>query len=138
MLPLPGHPAARAVRALALVSLGALAFVFTKIDFSQMGAILRESRIGLLLLAILVFAASKLIAAFRLNLFFRSIGIRLSEGQNIRLYLLGMYYNLFLPGGITKSSEGGINKSTLVKASSKSGLVDSFQASRLVSARLRM
>lgn len=83
-----------------LVSLGALAFVFTKIDFSQMGEILRGSRLWLLILALGVFAASKLIAAFRLNLYFRSIGITLNQAQNIRLYLLGMYYNLFLPGGI--------------------------------------
>lgn len=46
------------------------------------------------------FTVSKLIAAFRLNYFFRSIGISLPEKKNIRLYLLGMFYNLFLPGGV--------------------------------------
>jgi uncharacterized membrane protein YbhN (UPF0104 family) len=47
-----------------------------------------------------LFIVSKLISSVRLNHFFRAVGIRLREGYNLRLYWLGMYYNLFLPGGI--------------------------------------
>src|SRR5262249_45129965 len=39
--------------------------------------------------------------AFRLNIYFRNIRLRLTEWQNIKLYWLGMFYNLFLPGSIS-------------------------------------
>src|SRR5690606_5113832 len=43
---------------------------------------------------------SKVATAIRLNLYFKNIGLNISERQNWRLYLIGMFYNLFLPGGI--------------------------------------
>jgi uncharacterized membrane protein YbhN (UPF0104 family) len=54
----------------------------------------------LLIPAFIFFGASKIISALRLNIFFREIGLNISEGSNFRLYLTGMFYNLFLPGGI--------------------------------------
>ena len=55
---------------------------------------------GWLGLAVGLFAVSKWLAARRLNCFQRAIGVDLSEAANLRLYWLGMFYNLFLPGGI--------------------------------------
>ncbi len=78
----------------------ALYFVFTKIKFSEVFDLLVSSNIVLLLIALFLFALSKLIAAYRLNVFFRNIEINISSAYNIKLYLLGMFYNLFLPGGI--------------------------------------
>lgn len=83
-----------------VVSASALYFIFTKIEFGEVLSVLQSSNILLLFLAWMVFILSKLISSFRLNLFFHTIGIPLSSGVNIRLYLLGMFYNLFLPGGI--------------------------------------
>jgi uncharacterized protein (TIRG00374 family) len=54
-----------------------------------------------ILWAILFFAVSKFIAAFRFNTLLRSDGIHLSTLQNVKLYWLCMYYNLLLPGGIS-------------------------------------
>ncbi len=78
----------------------ALYFVFTRIEFSNVLGLIGKSNLLYLLLALILFTASKAIAAFRLNIFFRRTGLRLGEGVNLRLYLLGMFYNLFLPGGI--------------------------------------
>ena len=83
-----------------VLSLAALLFVFTKIDIEEVLAIYRKSNLLYVLIAVLLFTLSKFIAALRLNRFFASIGIKLSESYNLRLYLLGMFYNLFLPGGI--------------------------------------
>lgn len=77
-----------------------LYLVFTRIPFSEVWGILKTANPVYLLLAILFFAISKGIAAFRLNLYFHQIGLPLAASSNIRLYLLGMFYNLFLPGGI--------------------------------------
>lgn len=82
------------------ISVLALYFVFTQIEYNSVLEIYKSSNPVLLFTALLAFIISKWIASIRLNRFFRSIEIFISELQNIRLYLLGMFYNLFLPGGI--------------------------------------
>ena len=82
------------------ITIAALYFVFRKIDITQVLGLYKQANLLLLLLALTAFALSKLVSAFRLNLYFRTIDIHISERTNIRLYLLGMFYNLFLPGGI--------------------------------------
>jgi uncharacterized membrane protein YbhN (UPF0104 family) len=77
-----------------------LYLVFTRIPFSEVWEVLKKANPGYLLLALLAFALSKWIAARRLNLYFECIEVPLTEKSNLKLYLLGMFYNLFLPGGI--------------------------------------
>ena len=79
---------------------GALWLVARHLDLVALGRTLRGARAGWLALAAGLFTGSKLLSSVRLNRFFREIGIVLSEGANLRLYWLGMFYNLFLPGGI--------------------------------------
>ena len=87
--------------ALKLVLTGlALFLVFRKIDTEQLWQITKTIHWLWLLPAILTFVLSKLFTAFRLNLYFKNIGLFISEKLNIKLYLIGMFYNLFLPGGI--------------------------------------
>lgn len=83
-----------------VISFAALYFVFTKIEFAQVIGIYKEANILWLALALISFVISKFIASIRLNKFFNKIEVYLSELQNLKLYLLGMFYNLFLPGGI--------------------------------------
>ncbi len=75
-------------------------YVGQKIDWGDTWKLLVSSQKGWLWFAALFFTASKVLSACRLNYFFRDIAIRLNELTNLRLYWLGMYYNLFLPGGI--------------------------------------
>ncbi len=75
-------------------------YVGQKIDWADTWKLLLESKKAWLIFAALFFTASKVLSSFRLNHFFRDIGVRLDEVTNLRLYWLGMYYNLFLPGGI--------------------------------------
>jgi len=83
-----------------LITATALYFVFSKIEFNQVIELFKHSNPLFLLLAVIFFSASKFIAALRLNMYFKSAGLSISEILNIKLYLLGMFYNLFLPGGI--------------------------------------
>jgi glycosyltransferase 2 family protein len=76
-------------------------YISTKIDFSKALESLMAANWWYLLLAVLSFMFSKLLAAFRLNINFRNIKIHLPEWKNIKLYWLGMFYNLFLPGSIS-------------------------------------
>lgn len=100
------------------ISAAALWYVYTKIDFKEVLLIFGSVNYFWLLAATLLFMISKIISSYRLNVFFRGIQSGLTEKSNLRLYLLGMYYNLFLPGGI-----GGdgykiylLNKSFKIKA----------------------
>lgn len=80
--------------------MAALWYVFTKIDFKEVVEIFNRVHYGWLLAATLLFIFSKVVSSFRLNVFFKNINAGLTQESNLRLYLLGMYYNLFLPGGI--------------------------------------
>ena len=82
------------------LSVAALYYVYTKIDLQEVIQIFRHVNYGWLIAATLLFVISKVFSSFRLNVFFRGINAGLTEISNLRLYLLGMYYNLFLPGGI--------------------------------------
>jgi len=82
------------------ITAGILYLIFSKINFGDVMEIISSSNLLYLFFAFLLFVFSKTVAAFRLNNFFRSIEIHISESYNFKLYLLGMFYNLFLPGGI--------------------------------------
>lgn len=82
------------------ISAALLYFIFSKIPFREVAGILQRSQPLYVLLALVFFMISKIIAAYRLNLYFQQIEVLLSGKSNLRLYLLGMFYNLFLPGGI--------------------------------------
>ena len=75
-------------------------FVFTKIDFKDVWGVLKQASWTPLAGAALFLLLSKAMASLRLNLYFHQIGVKLTQKSNAKLYLLGMFYNLFLPGGI--------------------------------------
>ncbi|GAA0879360.1 lysylphosphatidylglycerol synthase transmembrane domain-containing protein [Algoriphagus jejuensis] len=78
----------------------ALWLVFKKIDADQLLQVAKTIQWLWLIPAMLLFVGSKVATAFRLNLYFENIRLHISGRQNWRLYLIGMFYNLFLPGGI--------------------------------------
>lgn len=75
-------------------------FIFSKLDVNEITDTLRTSSPVYLLLALVFFFISKVLAAFRLNLYFHQLKVLLTHASNLKLYFLGMFYNLFLPGGI--------------------------------------
>jgi uncharacterized membrane protein YbhN (UPF0104 family) len=98
-------PKRRAVNILKLffklvVTAVCLWYVSTKINWALTWQLLQQSNKWWLFAAAVLFILSKIVSSFRLNIFFKSIGVHLSETSNLKLYWLGMFYNLFLPGGI--------------------------------------
>lgn len=83
-----------------LLTGGALYLVFQKIDTEQLLQLSKNLSWPWLLPAIALFVGSKVATAIRLNQYFANIHLLLSAWENWRLYLIGMFYNLFLPGGI--------------------------------------
>tara|TARA_R110001592_G_scaffold96331_4_gene276749 strand:- start:59081 stop:59929 length:849 start_codon:yes stop_codon:yes gene_type:complete len=78
----------------------ALYLVFNKIDTKTTWKVIQASNPGWLFLAWMLFVISKFFSAIRLNIYFKDIGLQLPEMKNVKLYAIGMFYNLFLPGGI--------------------------------------
>jgi uncharacterized membrane protein YbhN (UPF0104 family) len=77
-----------------------LYLVSRKVEFNDLKDAFDKSNPIFLLLAFIAFVISQLISSSRLNTFFKGIGLKISETYNFKIYLLGMFYNLFLPGGI--------------------------------------
>jgi glycosyltransferase 2 family protein len=75
-------------------------YVSGKIDFAQAGKALQSANWFYLSLAVLFYTVSKIIASYRLNIYFKNIQINLPQVTNLKLYWLGLFYNLFLPGSI--------------------------------------
>jgi len=82
------------------VSAACLYYVGQKINWSDTLQLLQKSHWLWLLFAAFFFVLSKVVSAIRLNLYFENINVKMGQLANLRLYWLGMFYNLFLPGGI--------------------------------------
>ena len=78
----------------------ALWYVFSRLDIREVLNTMAGADLLYLGGALALLVLSKVVSAIRLNRYLGSIGILISEIGHMKLYLLGMYYNLFLPGGI--------------------------------------
>ncbi|HWJ26625.1 MAG TPA: lysylphosphatidylglycerol synthase transmembrane domain-containing protein [Flavisolibacter sp.] len=76
-------------------------YISKKINFHNALDALVKANWLLLFAGLCLFVLSKVLSAFRLNIYFRNIQVHLSEKKNLKLYWLGMFYNLFLPGAIS-------------------------------------
>lgn len=83
------------------VSIGIVYVVLRNIDAAQLWETFQRAQLGWLLWALFWFIVSKIIAAFRFNDLLKTEDIHLDTRTQLRLYWLGMYYNLLLPGGIS-------------------------------------
>lgn len=76
-------------------------YITGKTDIVRAGRLLADVNLFYLLAAFLFFILSKLVSAIRLNIYFSNLQLSLTRAENFRLYWLGMFYNLFLPGAIS-------------------------------------
>jgi len=83
-----------------VLSGAALYYVFSKINIEQTLNAVKGINIWLLIIAVVSYAISQIIASFRLNTFYKYIPVKINYVANMKLYWLGLFYNLFLPGGV--------------------------------------
>src|SRR6187401_2120730 len=76
-------------------------YISREIDFTKAKDAVLQADCWWMFFSVVAFAFSKFLASFRLNLYFQNIGINLIQKQNLKLYWLGVFYNLFLPGAIS-------------------------------------
>ncbi len=83
------------------ISVAIIVIIIRKIDEKILLQSIGQAKALWLIWAIGWFVFSKIISAFRYNLMLSTEDIHLTDRQNLRLYWLGMYYNLLLPGGVS-------------------------------------
>jgi uncharacterized membrane protein YbhN (UPF0104 family) len=84
-----------------LVSGLCLWYVAGKIDWVVARDAVAAADSGWLALAAAFFVLSKIFSSVRLLIYFHDIKVPLDQRTNLRLYWLGMFYNLLLPGAIS-------------------------------------
>ena len=82
------------------ISAIALYVVFLKIDINQVLKLVKNLRVLPVIIALVLFNFSQIVSAFRYRDYLKILNIQLNPLRNIKLYYVGMFYNLFLPGGV--------------------------------------
>ncbi|TZF82103.1 flippase-like domain-containing protein [Pedobacter sp. BS3] len=77
-----------------------LYLVSLKIDFKEVKERFIKSDPFYIFLAFVFYYISQILASWRCLSLLKAIGLDLPFGFNFRLYLLGMFYNITLPGGV--------------------------------------
>jgi len=76
-----------------------LYWVLRKLKWEEVGQTLQNANFLWLIPSLALLLTSKTASAFRMDILLRCIGLSLGKWRNTRLCFIGMYYNLFLPGG---------------------------------------
>lgn len=79
------------------LTLVALALILYKTDLSEAWFYLSRANWIYVVLAFLSFFLSRIPGAMRINQYYSTQNLNLSEKLNLKLYFLGMFYNLFIP-----------------------------------------
>lgn len=97
-----GRSSKKRLSALIKIALSAVAFYFAfcQIDFSELTKSLTRLHWGLVLIAAFLYYLSQIVSTYRLSIILRCLKDRVPFLWNLKLYLVGMAYNLLLPGGI--------------------------------------
>lgn len=83
-----------------ILSVLAIWWITRKIDFGQTLSIVRHTAPLSLVAAFVLYNLSQWVGSFRLKVFLANSKLRLRFWYVVALYYRGMFYNLFLPGGI--------------------------------------
>lgn len=82
------------------VSLALYAYIFSKVEVSHLWEILKDADVTLFIAGIGVYFLIQSLSAYRWQLLLRPLGLEASYRKLLSFYLLGMYFNFFLPTAI--------------------------------------
>ena len=107
-----------------VLSILAIVYVLKKVTLNDVSGILFSARTIFLIISMLLFVASKVVASFRTLLILNRYNVSINWWRNLKLYWTGMFYNLFLPGGIG----GDVYKTVIISRMHTSGMKTSAVA----------
>lgn len=80
-----------------LLTVTAFYILYKKVDLNQVLDLMKNINPLFYILAVLSFLVSKIISAFRLNAYYRSQGLYITEIENTKIYYHAMFYNIIIP-----------------------------------------
>ena len=83
-----------------VITAALLYYVFKQVPFHSVATRFVHANYWWMFAGVVFYFASMVASSWRLLSFFKSINLRLDSRFNFRLYLLGIFYNFLLPGGI--------------------------------------
>jgi len=83
-----------------LIAAGALYLAFNKVDWPQLGQLVSQIKIWVLLCALASYAASQLIFVARWCMFLKVQSIKIPYWAAVRLHFLGLFYSNALPSAV--------------------------------------
>lgn len=83
-----------------IVSASLIIFVFSKIDIKNFLNSLKEANISLLLFSLSLHFVGALLGSSRWNVLLKSYGIEVPQRELYRLYMIGSFFNTFLPTSV--------------------------------------
>jgi uncharacterized membrane protein YbhN (UPF0104 family) len=107
-----------------VLSVLAIVYVLKKVALKDVSGILLSARTVFLIIGLFLFVASKVAASFRTLLILNRYSVSINWWGNLKLYWTGMFYNLFLPGGIG----GDVYKTVIINRLHASGIKTSAGA----------
>ena len=106
-----------------IISIFFIYYTFSKIDLTTLIKIFSNLNIIPLIFVPIVYFLSQIISAERLKYIFSQNNLQISFSSNLKLYLIGMFYNFFLPGAVG----GDAYKGYLINRDFKWGLKKTFK-----------
>ena len=83
-----------------IIAAVAMYIAFRHINWHELRKVSWNTSFGWLLPAVILYNASQFISAYRLLQYYKLLDTGIAYLYNLRLYYTGMFYNLFLPGGV--------------------------------------
>jgi glycosyltransferase 2 family protein len=74
--------------------------VFNTVDINDIREIFGKSKPQFIVAAIIAYLLSIIVSSWRLEGFLKSIKINIGLLANLQMYFIGLFYNIFLPGGL--------------------------------------
>ena len=93
-------------------------YTLTKISLYKILELLKNADLLFILFASIVYFLSQIISSERLWFILKANNLIISSKENIRLYMIGVFYNFFIPGGVG----GDAYKGTLMNKKFQWGL----------------
>jgi uncharacterized membrane protein YbhN (UPF0104 family) len=75
-------------------------YTFSKINLIQLKNIINDLNINFLFFSVITYFFSQYISSLRLHFILNNNNLNITKALNFQFYLIGMFYNFFIPGGI--------------------------------------
>ena len=83
-------------------------YTLSKIDLNKILEVIKSADLLFILFASIVYFLSQIISSERLWFILKENNLIISSKENIKLYMIGIFYNFFIPGGVGGDAYKGV------------------------------